>query len=146
MKNKKMNDNDKSMKFLCTFIVVIAFTLAFALLINKQEKNNLADVGNNKFSITPERGKVIVAKDMAMIYPKYYVVYFDNDMYSIYAFNYYETISQYNLEFNRLIDSIVDYNKNEKMIRVLHSRGYGSYDDVLEELSVLVNSNELKIY
>lgn len=144
MKKKK----DNSTKFLCLFIVVIAFTLVFALLISKQEGNPelLADVRNNSFNVKPEIGKVIVARDMTAIYPKFYVVYIDDDMYSIYEYNYYETVSQYNLEYNRLINSIVDYNIKEKMIRTINGRGYGTYNEVLDNLSSLVNCNDLKIY
>ncbi len=142
------NGKDNSNKILCLFIVVIAFTLAFALLISKQEGNTelLADIKDNNFNVQPEVGKTIVAKDMTAIYPKFYVVYIDDFAYSIYEFNYYETISQYNLEYNRLINSIVDYNVKDKMIRTIHSRGYGTYDEVLNNLSMLVGCSDLKIY
>ncbi len=144
MKNKK----DSSNKFLCLFIVIIAFTLAFALLISKQEGNPelLADVKNNNFNVEPIAGKVIVARDMTAIYPKFYVAFIDDYVYSIYEYNYYETASQYNLEYNRLIDKIVDYNVQDKMIRTIHSRGFGVYEEVLSNLSLLVNCNDLKIY
>ena len=134
-------------KLLCLFIVIIAFTLAFVLLINKQQQDvYYANMKNNTFSVKPEYGKTIVAKDLKAIYPKYYVVYINDDEFSLYVFNYYETTSQYNLEFNRLIDKIVDYNAKDKMIRYLHSRGYGSYDEVLSNLSTLVESDNLLIY
>ncbi len=144
MKKKKDNSN----KFLCLFIVIIAFTLAFALLISKQDGNTelLADVKNNNFNVVPEVGKTIVARDMTAIYPKFYVAYINDSVYSIYEYNYYETTSQYNLEYNRLIDSIVDYNIKDKMIRTFNSRGYGTYDGVLNNLSTLVNCSDLKIY
>jgi hypothetical protein len=129
------------------FVVVITFTLAFALLINKQKGDSyLNDMKENNIGVTPEVGKTIVAKDMEAIYPKYYVVYINGDSYSIYVYNYYETISQYNLEYNRLIDSIVDYNAKDKMIRYIHSSGFGTYDEVLNNLSTLVESNDLRIY
>ena len=145
MKNK---NNDKSVKYLSVFIVVIAFALAFGLLINHQQNNNLnlADASNNNFTVMPEEGKVIVAKDLEAIYPKYYVIYFDDDMYSVYVYNYYETVSQYNLEFNRLIDKIVDYNKNKKMIRYLLGRSYGTYDEVIGNLSIILECDNLKVY
>ena len=143
-----MNKKDNSTKILCLFIVIIAFTLAFALLINKQDGNAelLADVKNNSFNIQPEEGKVIVARDMTAIYPKFYVVYVNDETYSAYAFNYYETTSQYNLEYNRLIDSIVDYNIKEKMIRTFIGRDYGTYDEVLNNLSFILECNDLKVY
>jgi len=137
---------DNSMKYLCLFIVIIAFTFAFMLLINKQNNEYLNDLNERGFSIHPEVGKVIVARDTNAIYPKYYVVYTNEDNYSIYVYNYYETVSQYELEYNRLIDKIVDYSERDKMIRYLYGRGYGTYNEVLNNLSMLVDSNNLKIY
>ena len=134
-------------KFLCLFVVVVAFTIAFVVLINKQKDDAYyANMKGNGFSIKPEEGKTIVAKDLNAIYPKYYVIYVNDDEFSLYVFNYYETVSQYNLEFNRLIDKIVDYNAKEKMIRYLHSRGYGTYSEVLNNLDTLVESDNLLIY
>lgn len=147
MKKKSKKKKDQGTKFLCLFIVVVAFTLAFVLLINKQQSDSyLNDINGNSMNVKPEVGKTIVAKDMKAIYPKYYVVTISNDEYSIYTYNYYETISQYDLEYSRLIDSIVDYNSKDKMIRCLEGRGYGTYDEVLSNLSYLVNSDDLLIY
>ncbi len=136
---------DNSMKYLYLFIVVVAFAFAFLLLINMQKSVYMNDLEGG-FNITPEVGKVIVARDMTAVYPRYYVVYTDNDEYTIYVYNYYETTSQYELEYNRLIDRIVDYNEKDKMIRYLFDRGYGTYDVVLNNLSMLVDSTNLKIY
>ncbi len=138
---------DNSTKYLCLFIVVIAFTLAFALLINKQRNSgDMLDVEGNGFNVKPEVGKVIVARDMDAIYPKYYVARVDDDEFSIYVYNYYETTSQYELEFNRLIGDIVDYNVKDKMIRYLFGRGYSTYDELLNNLSTIVECSNLKIY
>ena len=52
----------------------------------------------------------------------------------------------YIIIMNRLIDRIVDYNAKDKMIRYLYDRGYGTYDLVLNNLSMLVDSSNLKIY
>ena len=138
---------DNTMKYLSLFIVIVVFSFSFALLINKQQQdsymNNLSDSG---FNIVPQVGKVIVARDMDAIYPKYYVVYTSEDNYSIYVYNYYETTSQYELEYNRLINDIVDYNAKDKMIRYLYGRGYGTYNEVLSNLSVLVDCDNLRIY
>jgi hypothetical protein len=116
------------------------------LLIDKKNNDYMNDIHDGGFNVSPEVGKVIVARDMDAIYPKYYVVYTDDDSYSIYVYNYYETVSQYELEFNRLIDDIVDYNEKDRMIRYLYDRGYGTYNEVLNNLSMLVNSTNLKIY
>ena len=147
-KKQQMNKQQSSgTKFLSLFIVVVAFTMAFVLLINKQRQDvYYANANGNSFNIKPEYGKTIVAKDLNAIYPKYFVVYINDDEFSLYVYNYYETVSQYNLEFNRLIDKIVDYNAKDKMIRYLHSRGYGSYTEVLSNLSTLVESDNLLIY
>ena len=137
---------DYSTRYLCLFVVVIAFTFAFMLLINKQNSDYMNDINDGGFNVTPEVGKTIVARDMNAIYPKYYVVYISEDTYSIYVYNYYDTVSQYELEYNRLINDIVDYNAKDKMIRYLYDRGYGTYNEVLNNLSVLVDADNLKIY
>ena len=41
------------------------------------------DMNEGGFNITPEVGRIIVARDMDAIYPKYYVVYVDEGDYSI---------------------------------------------------------------
>ena len=137
---------DYSTRYLCMFIVVIAFTFAFMLLINKQNNNYMNDIADGGFNVKPEVGKTIVARDMDAIYPKYFVIYTNDDVYTIYVYNYYDTVSQYELEYNRLIDDIVDYNEKDKMIRYIYDRGYGTYNEVLNNLSVLVGVNNLKIY
>ena len=143
---KKDKDNDRT-KLTYLFIVIMAFALAFVLLINKQNKDTyLADIEESNFNIKPQEGKVIVAKDLHAIYPKYYVVYVNDSRYSIHVYNYYDTISQYNLEFNRLINKIVDYNIKDKMIRYIDSEGYGTYNELLNNLSILVENENLKIY
>ena len=143
-KSKKENNN---IKFLYLFVVIAIFTLAFILLINKQNSDNsLADISDSNFKIKPEVSKVIVARDMHVIYPKYYVAYINNNYYSLYAYSYYDTVSQYNLEINRLSDKIVDYNIKDKMIRYLVSKGHGSYNEVLDNLSFLTECDELEIY
>ena len=142
---KKIENN--SMKYLCLFIVIIAFTFAFVLLINKQnDEKNLADTIDSDFNVKPQVSKVIVARDMHAIYPKYYVIYVNSNYYSLYVYNYYDTISQYNLEFNRLIDKIVDYNIKDKMIRYLDSKGYGTYSELLNNLENIIGCKDLKIY
>ena len=87
-----------------------------------------------------------MARDSSAIYPKYYVVYVSGNEYTAYVYNYYDTVSQYTLEFNRLLDKIVDYNEKDKMIRYLYDRGYGTYNEVLNNLEMLVDSSNLKIY
>ncbi len=143
----ELKQKDDSMKYLLLFIVVISFTFAFVLLIDKQKNSNyMNDITDGGFNVKPEYGKVIVARDMNAIYPKFFVAYTNGDSYSIYVYNYYETISQYELEYNRLLNSVVDYNEKDKMIRYLLDRGYGTYNEVLSNLAVLVDCNNLKIY
>lgn len=146
IKKVQVKPKDNSTKYLCLFIVVIAFTFAFMLLINKQNNLYMNDITDGGFSVKPEEGKVIVARDMDAIYPKYFVVYTNADSYTIYVYNYYDTISQYELEYNRLIDRIVDYNVKDRMIRYIYDRGYGTYEEVLDNLSMLVGASNLKIY
>ena len=92
----KVEKKDNSTKYLMLFIVVIAFSLVFALLISKHKNDSyMNDLESGNFKISPQVGKVIVARDLDAIYPKYYVAYTEDDSYSIYVFNYYETVSQY---------------------------------------------------
>lgn len=147
MQRVESRQKDDSMKYLFLFIVIIAFTFAFVLLIDRQKNGTyMNDITDGGFDVKPVYGKVIVARDMNAIYPKFYVAYVSDDSYSIYVYNYYETISQYELEYNRLLNSIVDYNEKDKMIRYLLDRGYGTYSEVLSNLSVLVDCENLKIY
>lgn len=143
-KNNKKEEKNRS-KFVSLLIVVVAFAIAFVLLIKSQQNNYYYNVSNN-FNIKTEYGKTIVAKDTQANYPKYYVVYLSGGEYSIYVYNYYETESQYDLEFNRLIDKIVDYNVNKKMIRYLHDKGYGTYDEVYNNLTSLLETERIEIY
>lgn len=142
---KEVKGMNNSTKYLCLLLVIVVFVAAFTLLIDKQD-NYMNDITDGGFNIKPEVGKVIVARDMNAIYPKYYVVHTNEDDYSIYVYNYYETVSQYELEYNRLIETIVDYNEKDKMIRYLYDRGYGTYNEVLNNLTMLVDSTNLKIY
>ena len=137
---------DNSTKYLCLFIVIIAFTFAFMLLINKQNNSYMNDINDGGFDVTPEVGRVIVARDMGAIYPRYFVAYVNDEEYSIYVYNYYETVSQYELEYNRLVDKIVDYNEKDRMIRYIYDRGYGTYNEVLNNLPMIVDCSNLKIY
>ena len=134
-------------KGLKLFLVLLIFGLAFVFLINTKEHSGLADITDSPFQITTLKDKRLVARDMKAIFPKYYVVYFNSDdTYLIHGFNYYETESQYRLEFNRLLGDIIDYNPNNNMIRYIYTKGIGSYEDVLNELSLIVQSNNLQIY
>ena len=138
--NKELNVFNKT---LYVFIVTIIFTLAFTLLIKKQQGDNLGDITNTSFNVKSVYGKTLVAKDLDMIYPKYYVAYFDGNDYIIHTFNYYNTESQYDLEFQRLLYSIVDYNHNDNMIRCELTRGIGNYDYVKNIFKDIVNANNL---
>lgn len=143
-KSKQKKENNRS-KFVSLLVVIIIFSIAFILLIKAQQQNVYYNAKND-FNIKTKAGKTIVAKDTQANYPKYYVVYTTNGEYSIYVYNYYETESQYELEFNRLLDSIVDYNANTKMIRYLHSKGYGTYTEVYNNLTTILETERIEIY
>lgn len=134
-------------KIVCLLAVIIVFSLAFVLLIKKQYGDKrLGDVASNGFEVKTIYGKQIVAQDLDAIYPKYYVAYIYDGGYVIHTFNYYNTNSQYELEFNRLLDSIVDYNAKENMIRCFHSSGYSPYDFVKENFGDLINNPNIVIF
>lgn len=142
-KNKSNKELNVFNKTLYVFIVAITFTFAFIILIRKQNGDNLGDVAINSFDGQSIYGKKLVARDMDMIYPKYYVAYFDGNDYIIHTFHYYNTESQYELEFQRLRYSIVDYNKGDNMIRCDLTRGLGSYDYVKNNFGDIVKSKNI---
>ena len=142
--NKKQVNSNKLVYLL---IVIVAFTIAFIILINRQNKDTYyLNTTDNSFNIKSKYGETIVARDGDAIYPKYYVAYINDNHYSIYVYNYYDTASQYELEFNRLLDQIVDYNADERMIRYLDSDGYATYNEVRSNLAILTGCDNLEIY
>ncbi len=141
---KKKNNN-----FSLVLGIIILFVFAFIILIDKQnERNlNLGDVAS-KFTVTKVVNQRMVIQDLECIYPKYYVIYFDNtdNTYIIHSFNYYQNKEQYDLEFNRLRKYIVDYNYEDYTIRYVYKKGYGNYDDLLANIYDVIEGDNLKIY
>ena len=135
------------LKILGLVVIVVLFVFAFILLINKHTAN-LGDVINTSFNYQTIPGNQLVAKDKDSIYPRYFVVFFNNknNKYIIHSFNYYETGSQYDLEYSRNMENVIDYNVNENMLRIKYSEGYGSYTMVKNNLKALVEVNNLEIY
>ena len=147
MGKKKVDKNvEKIQKLFYLGAVVIVFVMAFMLLIKKNQNDNLADVVMDNFNVKTITGKQLVVKDLNYTYPKYYVIYFGpSDSFDVHAFNYYQNKGQYESEFKSLFNNIIDYNNNKKMIRVLYTRGIGSYQKVLDNLTTILNSNNLKV-
>ncbi len=128
--------------------VVLLFVFAFIILIGKQEENKaFADINENNITLRTIEGKQLVVKDLNSIYPKYFVIYFDSTdkTYITHVFNYYQTDSQYEMGYNSQLESIIDYNYNDYMIRCIYNNGIGTYDDVLEELPFIIGSSNYKI-
>ena len=147
VKKKENKKNKERSKVLYLLIVIVVFVTAFVVPIKTQNDSTYYfNVRDNEFSSKAEYGSTIVAKDTESFYPKYYVVYINGEDYSIYVYNYYDTLSQYQLEFDRLLDGIVDYNEKDKMIRYLHSKGTGTYDELLNDLPLIVECDNLKFY
>ena len=90
----------------------------------------------------------IVLEDMNSIYKRYFVIYLDktDNSFIIHSFNYYNTLSQYELDFNRLKEKIVDYNINENYIRYVYSSGIGNYNDVINNIENILDTKYIKIY
>ncbi len=132
-------------KVLYLFIVVVGFSFAFVLLINKQQDNNYGDVRNNYFNERTIMGKQIVARDKNSIYPRYYMALFMGNEYVVHVINYYETESQYNLDFSRDTFTILDYDRSKKMIRNAVTKGKGIFTDVLNELDNIIGVDGLEI-
>ena len=128
--------------------VFVVFILVFIVLVNKQKSETFGDVASKSFSVSTIQGKQLVARDTSSIYPRYFVVYFSylDRSYIVHSFNYYDTESQYELDFNRYLSKVVDYDYNKYMLRYIYKEGYGSYDEVKEELPDIINSNNFVIY
>lgn len=148
MKNVKKIEKDSylSMKI----GIIILFVFAFIILIDKQQKNEniLADMVDNEFYLRTIPSKQIVVRDLDVIYPRYYVFYIDNtdNTYIAHSFNYYQTDSQYELEFSIHRKYIVDYNYSDYMIRYICDSGKGDYEDIMERLPFIIDTFNYKIY
>ena len=129
--------------------IIILFIYAFIILISKQQGvNTLADIVDANFNIKSIPSKQIVVRDLNAIYPKYFVFYIDNtdNTYLVHTFNYYQTDSQYELEFNKFLKNIVDYDYSEYMIRYVFGSGTANYNELIEQISFIIDSDNYKIY
>ena len=142
-----MTKKKRNKKIITTIFSIIIFILSFILLINKNN-DNLGDIKETSFNIVPSYKERIVLEDMDSIYKRYYVIYLDNtdNTYIVHSFNYYNTQSQYELEFQRLKDKILDYNINEYYIRYLYKEGIGNYSNILNNIENITDSRHIKIY
>ena len=142
-----MTKKKRNKKIITTIFSIIIFILSFILLINKNN-DNLGDIKETSFNIVPSYKERIVLEDMDSIYKRYYVIYLDNtdNTYIVHSFNYYNTQSQYELEFQRLKDKILDYNINEYYIRYLYKEGIGNYSNILNNIENITDSRHMKIY
>ena len=132
-------------KVLYLFIVVIGFSFVFVLLINKQQNASLGDVTRSYFKERTIENIQIVARDKDTIYPKYYMALFMDDEYVIHEVNFYETESQFNLEFSRETYRILDYDRSKKMIRKELKVGRGLYSEILNDFASVVGVDNLEI-
>ena len=142
-----MTKKKRNKKIITTIFSIIIFILSFILLINKNN-DNLGDIKETSFNIVPSYKERIVLEDMDSIYKRYYVIYLDNtdNTYIVHSFNYHNTQSQYELEFQRLKDKILDYNINEYYIRYLYKEGIGNYSNILNNIENITDSRHMKIY
>lgn len=128
-------------------VMVILFVMAFILLINKHTAN-LGDVIDVPFSYETIKGKVLVVKDQDAIYPRFFVVFFDeaNEHYIIHNFNYYETESQFDLDYHRYLNSVIDYNMNKNILRIKYYDGIGSYSYVKDNINRILELENVYVY
>ena len=148
MKKKKKKEKDYGLSI--RIGILILFIYAFIALISKQQENNLllGDIIDNEFYLRTVPTKQLVVRDMEAIYPRYYVFFFDNtdSTYIVHSYNYYQTDSQYELEFNNHLKYLVDYNYGDYMIRYVYGNGEGNYYDVIENLPSIIDSVDFRIY
>ena len=141
-----MKKKEKSLnKVLYSFIVVVSFSFAFVLLINKQQTKNLGDIASEKYHERTIYGKQIVAKNVDSIYPKYYIALFMDNTYIIQSLDFYETESQFKLDFSREKYNIIDYDKSKKMIRYELKKGKGSFEEVMDNFASIIGVDNIEI-
>ncbi len=142
-----MTRKKRNKKIFTSILSIIIFIIAFILLINKNNDNQ-GDIKETSFNIMPLSNERIVLEDMDSIYKRYFVIYLDktDNTYIIHSFNYYNTLSQYELDFHRLKETIVDYNINEYYIRNFYKEGMGTYQEVFRNLENIINLRNIKIY
>lgn len=144
-RKKKVKDYSKSMRI----GIIILFIFAFIILVDKQQNKEeiLGDIlDNSSFRTIPS--KQIAVRDLSAIYPRYYVFYFDttDNTFIVHSFNYYQTDSQYELEFSNHLKYIVDYDYSDYMIRYVYKNGVGNYADMFEEISSIIDSDNYQVY
>ncbi len=134
--------------FLRVLGVFIVFVLVFVILINKQKTDSFGDIASQDFNVKTVFNKQLVARDTSSIYPRYFVFYFNklDGSYIVHSYNYYDTESQYELEFNRHLPKIVDYDYNKYMIRYVYDEGYGNFDEVYSNIQSILDVREVEIY
>ena len=71
----KMTRKKRNKKIFYTISSIIIFIIAFCLLINKKNNDNLADIKETKFNITPLVNERIVLEDIDSIYKRYFVIW-----------------------------------------------------------------------
>lgn len=146
MKTDEFKKNSYMKIFAATFLI-IAFVVVFTLLTNKHT-TAYGDIIDISFNYQTIEGKQLVVRDKSAINPKFYVLFFNlkDNTYLVHEFNYYETGSQYDLEYHRLFDNILDYNINDNMLRINLGQGYGNYNNVKNNIASILNITNYEIY
>lgn len=146
MKTDEINGSKNVYKFIGFFAITLSFVLVFVLLLNKHT-DNLGDKLESSFNYETIPLKQLVARNTDSIYPQYFVAFFAKDgSFIVHNFNYYETNSQYDLEYNRLFDKVIDYNPNQNMLRIKYYEGAGNYNEVKNNFGRIIGVDSLEIY
>lgn len=134
-------------KIIYSILVVCVFTIAFVFLIQKQKEVPLGDKIKDTFNYHTVYGKTLAVRDFGYDYNKYYVItFFSDGTFDIHMFNYYNSKTEYENDSKLLVNSIVDYNNKDLMLRTLYTKGTGTYDSVMENLNDIINSNNWRVY
>lgn len=132
------------------FFVVLFLGLLFIAFDNG--KNSLSnnetttgDIGTDSYIFKEVTGlnKIVLFDNTGLEYTRYIVYDFSGSQYVKWSYYYMGSLDKYITMYTDCVSQIVDYNKNEFMIKTIDEINYGTYDSVYEYLKPYLDSSEL---
>ena len=132
-------------KFGLYFMVFGIFFIAFDKVGSNIVNANLGDYYAKNFNEVTEVGEKVVYKTMLNDTIVYYVTVFDNDHYITYANAYVSTSEEYFKLYDVVVRDIVNYDYANLMIKYVVGEGTGTYDNYMENFSLINSSTDYKL-
>lgn len=133
-------------------IAVLTFCCVGSVWLFMEKQNtkeeNLGDVNDYVFSfdeVTIPNKKIVGFDNSGLDYLKYYVIEFTGEKYISYAYYFMGNHDKYIEKYKELVGSIVDYNYQEYMIKVIDTIDYGTYDEYLSSIQDVLDNNLMYI-